>query len=173
MGGWAFVIKEINEYVLGWTVWLRERGSTGTPAPLHRENSHRDTPALCRKNLFHDQGRRQQCFYNSVKCLLLEMIFTLFLKRLLSPPVSRFARWLPVMLQMEVAMAGRSGSFAVEHVDSGDLLQVPVAPRKAITRRTTASRTVLIGLRERITSLYSAPVRPHLDTIASLGSFNK
>lgn len=31
------------------------------------------------KNPFHDQGRRQQQ-YNSVKCLLLEMIFTLFLK---------------------------------------------------------------------------------------------
>lgn len=32
------------------------------------------------KNPFHDQGRRQQHFLNSVKCVLLEIIFTLFLK---------------------------------------------------------------------------------------------
>lgn len=32
------------------------------------------------KNPFHDQERGQQRFLNSVKCVLLEIIFTLFLK---------------------------------------------------------------------------------------------
>lgn len=40
------------------------------------------------KNPFHDQGRRQQRFYSPAKRLLLEMIFTLFLKSMPSLLVS-------------------------------------------------------------------------------------
>ncbi|XP_041569400.1 uncharacterized protein [Taeniopygia guttata] len=108
------------------------RGRRTEPPPLSRRGSGRRTlprgpPASFSsargaagdaqaKNPFHEQGRRQQCFYSPEKCLLLEMIFTLFLKSMPSLLVS----WcLLVMLQIEAGLAGGSMSFTVEHVTAG------------------------------------------------------
>ncbi|CAN8211250.1 unnamed protein product [Coccothraustes coccothraustes] len=109
------------------------RGRRTEPPPLSRRGSGRRTlprgppassssargaagDAQVSKNPFHDQGRRQQRFYSPEKCLLLEMIFTLFLK---SMPSLLVSSCLLVMLQIEAGLAGGSMNFPVEHMTAG------------------------------------------------------
>ncbi|XP_041569405.1 uncharacterized protein [Taeniopygia guttata] len=109
------------------------RGRRTEPPPLSRRGSGRRTlprgpPASFSsargaagdaqaKNPFHEQGRRQQCFYSPEKCLLLEMIFTLFLKSM------------PSLLVFTGDVTNRSRTGRREHelysgaCDSRDLLQ--------------------------------------------------
>ncbi|XP_068046480.1 uncharacterized protein [Anomalospiza imberbis] len=76
---WSLFIAKANPLMprsLGW-------GRRPRPAALGllgREEVVGDSQARKGKNSFQDQGRRQQRFYSPEKCLLLEIIFTLFLK---------------------------------------------------------------------------------------------
>ncbi|XP_068859870.1 collagen alpha-2(I) chain-like [Aphelocoma coerulescens] len=93
-----------------------QRSPNAAPRPPRLLLRPRSRGRRAGKNPFHDRGRRQQCFYSPAKCLLLEMIFTLFLK---SMPSLLESKWLLVMLQIEAGMAGGSMSFPVEHVTAG------------------------------------------------------
>ncbi|XP_054135629.1 uncharacterized protein LOC128938972 [Melozone crissalis] len=99
------------------------RGRRARPAALGllgREEVVGESRARKGKNPFHDQGRRQQHFYSPEKCLLLEMIFTLFLKST------------PSLLVFAGDVTNRSRPGRREHelssgtCDSRDLLQFEV-----------------------------------------------
>ncbi|XP_039918677.1 uncharacterized protein LOC120752084 [Hirundo rustica] len=59
---------------------LPRLGQASPAGTSEREEIVGENRARKGKNPFHDQGRRQPCFYSPAKRLLLEIIFTLFLK---------------------------------------------------------------------------------------------
>lgn len=99
---WLYIIHIVyifNQVMKIWTLRVLENHKQNILFLMHSNAYAQDREGWVNlffifplgKNPFHEQGRRQQCFYSPEKCLLLEMIFTLFLKSMPSLLVSWYA----------------------------------------------------------------------------------
>ncbi|XP_077639282.1 uncharacterized protein LOC110469320 [Lonchura striata] len=113
---WSRFIAKANPLMPRSLDWGR-RARPPALGLLGREEVVGENRARKGKNPFNEQGRRQQRFYSPEKCLLLEMIFTLFLKSM------------PSLLVFAGDATNRSKTGRKEHelssgtCDSRDLLQ--------------------------------------------------